>query len=82
MPLINLKHAETFAEGLDHPEGVALGPDGKSSPAAKGVILSRRLRVTPRRDVCGHGWSQSGIRAGCVRQLSTCAPRAEMPFSR
>lgn len=29
MPLINLKHAETFVEGLDHPEGVALGPDGK-----------------------------------------------------
>ena len=28
MPLINLKHAETFVEGLDHPEGVALGPDG------------------------------------------------------
>ena len=28
MPLINLKHAEMFAEGLDHPEGVALGPDG------------------------------------------------------
>lgn len=27
MPLINLKHAETFVEGLDHPEGVALGPD-------------------------------------------------------
>ena len=29
MPLINLKHAETFVEGLDHPEGVAVGPDGK-----------------------------------------------------
>ena len=29
MPLINLKHAEMFVEGLDHPEGVALGPDGK-----------------------------------------------------
>ena len=28
MPLINLKHAETFVDGLDHPEGVALGPDG------------------------------------------------------
>ena len=28
MPLINLKHAEAFVEGLDHPEGVALGPDG------------------------------------------------------
>ena len=28
MPLINLKHAETLVEGLDHPEGVALGPDG------------------------------------------------------
>lgn len=28
MPLINLKHAETYVEGLDHPEGVALGPDG------------------------------------------------------
>ena len=28
MPLINLKHAEMFVEGLDHPEGVALGPDG------------------------------------------------------
>ena len=29
MPLINLKHAEEFVAGLDHPEGVALGPDGK-----------------------------------------------------
>jgi gluconolactonase len=29
MPLINLKHAETFVDGLDHPEGVAYGPDGK-----------------------------------------------------
>lgn len=29
MPLINLKHAETFVEGLDHPEGVAVGPEGK-----------------------------------------------------
>ncbi len=28
MPLINLSHAEVFVEGLDHPEGVALGPDG------------------------------------------------------
>lgn len=28
MPLINLNRAETFVEGLDHPEGVALGPDG------------------------------------------------------
>lgn len=28
MPLINLKHAEMFVEGLDHPEGVALGRDG------------------------------------------------------
>ena len=29
MPLINLQHAETFVDGLDHAEGVALGPDGK-----------------------------------------------------
>lgn len=29
MPLINLKHAATFVDGLDHPEGVAFGPDGK-----------------------------------------------------
>jgi gluconolactonase len=29
MPLINLKHAETFVDGLDHPEGIAYGPDGK-----------------------------------------------------
>lgn len=28
MPLINLNHAEVFVEGLDHPEGVALGVDG------------------------------------------------------
>jgi gluconolactonase len=28
MPLINLTHAESFVDGLDHPEGVALGPDG------------------------------------------------------
>lgn len=29
MPLINLSHAETFVDGLDHPEGVAFGPDGR-----------------------------------------------------
>lgn len=29
MPLINLQYAETFVDGLDHPEGVACGPDGK-----------------------------------------------------
>jgi len=29
MPLINLHHAETFVDGLDHAEGIALGPDGK-----------------------------------------------------
>jgi len=29
MPLINLTHAEVFVDGLDHPEGVALGPDGQ-----------------------------------------------------
>jgi gluconolactonase len=29
MPLINLQDVETFADGLDHPEGVTLGPDGK-----------------------------------------------------
>lgn len=28
MPLINLKNAETFVDGLDHPEGVAVGLDG------------------------------------------------------
>jgi gluconolactonase len=29
MPLINLKHAATLVDGLDHPEGVAYGPDGR-----------------------------------------------------
>jgi gluconolactonase len=29
MPLINLTHAEALVDGLDHPEGVAYGPDGK-----------------------------------------------------
>lgn len=29
MPLINLTYAEVFVDGLDHPEGIALGPDGK-----------------------------------------------------
>jgi gluconolactonase len=29
MPLINLQHVETFIDGLDHPEGIAYGPDGK-----------------------------------------------------
>lgn len=29
MPLIGLKDAEVFVDGLDHPEGVALGPDGR-----------------------------------------------------
>ena len=28
MPLINLNHAEIFVDGLDHPEGVAVGMDG------------------------------------------------------
>jgi gluconolactonase len=28
MPLINLAHAAVFVEGLDHPEGVTVGPDG------------------------------------------------------
>lgn len=28
MPLINLNRADTFVDGLDHPEGVAYGPDG------------------------------------------------------
>lgn len=28
MPQINLTHAEILVEGLDHPEGVAFGPDG------------------------------------------------------
>lgn len=28
MPLINLERAETFVDGLDHPEGVAVGLDG------------------------------------------------------
>ena len=28
MPQINLSHAEVFVDGLDHPEGVAPGPDG------------------------------------------------------
>ncbi|MCL5997971.1 MAG: SMP-30/gluconolactonase/LRE family protein [Chloroflexi bacterium] len=29
MPLINLAQAEVFVDGLDHPEGIALGPDGR-----------------------------------------------------
>ena len=29
MPLINLKAAESFVEGLDHPEGIAFGLNGK-----------------------------------------------------
>ena len=28
MPLINMNNAEVLVDGLDHPEGVALGPDG------------------------------------------------------
>lgn len=30
MPLINLTHAEVLVDGLDHPEGVTFGPDGKA----------------------------------------------------
>ncbi len=41
MPLINLKHAETFVEGLDHPEGVALGPDGKIYAGGEGGQVYR-----------------------------------------
>jgi gluconolactonase len=29
MPLINLSHAEVLVDGLDHPEGVTVGPDGQ-----------------------------------------------------
>jgi gluconolactonase len=28
MPLINLTHAQVLVDGLDHPEGVTIGPDG------------------------------------------------------
>jgi gluconolactonase len=27
-PLVDLQRVETLVEGLDHPEGVAYGPDG------------------------------------------------------
>lgn len=30
MPLINLTHGEVLVDGLDHPEGVTFGPDGKA----------------------------------------------------
>ena len=28
MPLINLAHAQVLVDGVDHPEGVTIGPDG------------------------------------------------------
>lgn len=28
MPLINLEHAKQLVDGLDHPEGITIGPDG------------------------------------------------------
>jgi hypothetical protein len=41
MPQINLKHAATFVDGLDHPEGVALGPDGKVYAGGEGGQVYR-----------------------------------------
>ena len=41
MPLINLQHAQTFADGLDHPEGVALGPDGRIYAGGEGGQVYR-----------------------------------------
>lgn len=41
MPQINLMYAETFADGLDHPEGVALGPDGKIYAGGEGGQVYR-----------------------------------------
>ncbi len=41
MPLINLKDAEELVAGLDHPEGVALGPDGKIYAGGEGGQVYR-----------------------------------------
>jgi gluconolactonase len=51
MPLINIHHAQSFVEGLDHPEGVALGRDGHLYAGGEGGqvyridINSRAVRV-------------------------------------
>ncbi len=52
MPLINLTDGQVCVAGLDHPEGVAWGPEGKLYAGGEAGQLYRPLK-TPQPPHCG-----------------------------
>lgn len=61
MPLINMKYAEVFADGLDHPEGVTLGPD---SHIYAGGEAGQVYRIDSRSRQVDHFCTTKGINLG------------------
>jgi gluconolactonase len=67
MPLINLKHAETFVDGLDHPEGVAYGPDGKIYAGGEDGQL---YRIDPQQRQVEHFATTRGLNLGMAHDAT------------
>ena len=81
MPQINLKHAETFADGLDHPEGVALGPDGKVYAGGEGGQVYR-IDYTSRHveTYADTGGLNLGLALDAAANLYMCTPGRNSVF--
>ena len=81
MPLINLKHAETFVEGLDHPEGVALGPDGMIYAGGEGGQVYRIGFETRRVETyAATGGLNLGLALDADANVYMCTPGRQAVF--
>lgn len=73
MPLINLTHAEVLVDGLDHPEGITLGPDGYAYAGGEAGQVYR-VDVAARRatQIATTGGFNLGLAADAGANLYLC----------
>jgi gluconolactonase len=73
MPLINLTHAEFLVDGLDHPEGVTVGPDGQVYAGGEaGQVYRIDLAQRTVQEFASTGGFNLGLAADAMHNLYVC----------
>ncbi len=67
MPIINLTHAEVLVDGLDHPEGITLGPDGN---LYAGGEAGQVYRIDPTTGQSEHFATTNGLNLGLAHDAA------------